>query len=548
MHKNYYLSPLAVSLSMAMSAGYAADPVALQTTLFTDLQSVFQLALPSAKTLASTPVRTPQVDTLQFVTQHTDTKNITHVRMQQYYAGFPVFGGYAIMHSNKSVERLLAVKHAATNDVKMNGMIYRGLKTELGQPSPAFIVHAKVALQQFKNRYLTDAVSEEQVTPMIYIDDQHQAFWAYKVSILVSHTDNMPERPTAIIDAQTLKPFLQWNDLKTVHSAVNGIGFGGNHRIGQYQFGSDLPLLSISRDNQSAICYMENKDVKVVDMEHKYSGSRNSMTFSCNQSTDLTEGTYWTGYNGDGYDQQNGAYSPSNDALYTGQVIKDLYREWYGLDVLKKQDLPMKLVMRVHYGTGFENAYWDSKQMTFGDGASMMYPLVSLGIGAHEISHGFTEQHSDLQYFGQSGGINEAFSDMAAQAAEYYSQGKNSWAIGAEVMKESSGYKALRFMDRPSRDGRSIDRADQYHEGIDVHHSSGVYNHLFYLLANDPLWDVKQAFHVMVKANMDYWTPYTSFEEGACGIINAAHDLGLSTENVKQALDQVAIDYVNCSE
>ena len=106
---------------------------------------------------------------------------------------------------------------------------------------------------------------------------------------------------------------------------------------------------------------------------------------------------------------------------------------------------------------GYENAFWDGKQMTFGDGDTMMYPLVSLGVGAHEISHGFTEQHSNLEYYGQSGGINEAFSDMAAQAAEYYSAKKNSWQIGPEIMKEDSGYEALRYMDKPSRDGSSID-------------------------------------------------------------------------------------------
>ena len=225
-----------------------------------------------------------------------------------------------------------------------------------------------------------------------------------------------------------------------------------------------------------------------------------------------------------------------------------MYSEWYNLHVLTVDEKPMKLVMRVHYGEGYENAYWDGEQMTFGDGDTMLYPLVSLGIGAHEISHGFTEQHANLEYFGQSGGMNESFSDMAAQTAEYFSVGKSSWAIGSEVMKEDSGYVALRFMDEPSRDGRSIDSADQYLEGMDVHYTSGVYNRLFYLLAHQPQWDVKQAFHVMVKANMDYWTPYSTFDEGSCGVINAAKDLGYSIDDVKQVLDEVAINYQACSE
>jgi pseudolysin len=253
------------------------------------------------------------------------------------------------------------------------------------------------------------------------------------------------------------------------------------------------------------------------------------------------------GYNGDGYDKINGAYSPTNDAMYAGYVIKHMYHDWYQIEALTNRDgSPMQLVMRVHYGDGYENAYWDGEQMTFGDGESMLYPLVSLGVGAHEISHGFTEQHSNLEYYGQSGGMNESFSDMAAQAAEFYSLGKTTWMIGSEIMKEESGYEALRYMDLPSKDGESIDTATEYNSGLDVHYSSGVYNHLYYLIANQPGWDARKAFDVMVKANMDYWTPYVSFDEGGCGVLSAAKDLGYNMDDIKRSLDLVAIKYSAC--
>ena len=116
-----------------------------------------------------------------------------------------------------------------------------------------------------------------------------------------------------------------------------------------------------------------------------------------------------------GGDGINGAYSPINDAHFFGGVIDGMYRGWFGVAPLSFQ-----LVMRVHYGRSYENAFWNGTAMYFGDGASYFYPLVSLDVTSHEISHGFTEQHSSLQYSGQSGGINEAFSDMAGEAAEYY--------------------------------------------------------------------------------------------------------------------------------
>ena len=534
MHHNYYLSPLAVALALGIaSPAKAAEPMFLQKASFAQVKQKFALAAQGISVAK---------DSLSFVSEHTDRNKVTHVRMQQQYTGFPVYGGYAIMHSTNTVKSLATTAQAK---VAMNGVIYEGLQTELGQPDASFVKNADAALQQFKAKYANKELSGENVIPMVYIDGKHKAHWAYKVSVLVHHQDKIPERPTAIIDAKTNHPFVQWNDIKTQKASVMGAGFGGNSKAGFYQYGTDLPYLDLTRDDSTEMCFMENTDVKVIDMDHKYSSRGRAMKFGC-PANDAN--IYLTGYKGDGYDKENGAASPTNDALYAGHVINHMYFDWYNANALTNADgSPMQLVMRVHYGDGYENAYWDGEQMTFGDGDTMMYPLVSLGVGAHEISHGFTEQHSNLEYYGQSGGMNEAFSDMAAQAAEYYSVGKSSWQIGSEIMKEDSGYDALRYMDKPSRDGESIDSADEYYGGLDVHYSSGVYNHLFYILANQPNWNSRLAFDVMVKANMDYWTPYTSFDEGGCGVISAAADLGYSVDDVKNSLKAVAINFDACT-
>ncbi len=511
MHHNYYLSPLAVALALGFaSPTRAAEPLPLQKASFAQVKQKFAIVTQGISVAK---------DSLSFVSEHTDRNKVTHVRMQQKYIGFPVHGGYAIMHSMNAAKALAA----AQANVAMNGVIYQGLQSELGQADASFVKNADVALQHFKAKYANKEVSDEKVTPMIYIDDAHKAHWAYKVSVLIRHQDKIPERPTAIIDATTSQSFVQWNDIKTEKASVNGSGFGGNQKVGVFQYGADLPYLDLTRDTSAQLCFMENTDVKVIDMEHKYSSRGKAMKFACPKND---SNIYMTGYKADGYDQDNGAASPTNDALYAGHVIKHMYAEWYNTDALTNADgTPMQLVMRVHYGEGYENAYWDGSQMTFGDGDTMMYPLVSLGVGAHEISHGFTEQHSNLEYYGQSGGMNEAFSDMAAQAAEYYSIGKSTWQIGGEIMKEDSGFDALRYMDQPSRDGESIDTADEYYSGLDVHYSSGVYNHLYFILANQPGWNARLAFDVMVKANMDYWTPYSDFDEGGEGVINAMKDL-----------------------
>lgn len=539
MQQKFYLTSLATSLALTMAISVeAATPMPLQKMPLSTLQHHFQLGLPGVKQV----LRAPSPDVLQFVNQHTDKNKMAHVRMQQQYEGFVVFGGYAIIHSQQTSSDVLAIQE----DVEMNGVIYQGLQSELGKPSATFIANGALALQQFKAPYTNKIVSEEQVTPMVYIDEQHKAHWAYKVSIFVKHDDQIPERPTAIIDALTYQPFVEWNDVKTAVTTVKGMGFGGNDKVGKIVYGTELPWLELTREDNK--CYMQNTDVKIVNMKHKYDSNNQPMAFTCKINKKNSGNVFWTGSKGDGYDRENGAFSPTNDALYAGHVIKHMYQEWYNVPVLKNaDDSAMQLVMRVHYGKGYENAYWDGEQMTFGDGDTMMYPLVSLGVGAHEISHGFTEQHAGLEYYGQSGGMNESFSDMAAQAAEFYSSGKNTWMIGSDIMKSASGVDALRYMDMPSKDGESIDSADEYTSHLDVHHSSGVYNRLYYLMSTHANWNAHKAFDVMIKANMDYWTPYSNFTSGACGILSAAKDLGFETDSIKESLTTVAIDYQHCT-
>ena len=434
----------------------------------------------------------------------------------------------------------------------MNGIVYRGLQAELGQADANFVKNGAVALEAFSTQYKGHTLSQQSVTPVVYIDSENNAHWAYKVSLHVTYDNKIPERPTAILDAQTLKSFVQWNDIKTeadLLSPAKAKGFGGNHKMGEYTFGAGTyPYLDITRNDAKQLCYMQNSNVKVIDMKHKTLTALSPMQFACPDAARTFDGIYMTGYKADGYDRANGGFSPSNDALYAGYVINHLYKDWYGVNALSKSDGSlMELVMRVHYGQDYENAFWDGEQMTFGDGESIFYPLVSLGVGSHEISHGFTEQHSNLTYYGQSGGLNESFSDMAAQAAEFYSVAQNSWMIGAEITKEDSGYEALRYMDVPSRDGTSIDSADQYYSGLDVHYSSGVFNRLFYLIATTPNWGVRKAFDVMVKANMDYWTPSSSFKEAGCGVLSATKDLSYSLDDVKKALQLVKVNIKSCS-
>eukprot|EP01083_Nonionella_stella_P146212 459550_1 len=100
----------------------------------------------------------------------------------------------------------------------------------------------------------------------------------------------------------------------------------------------------------------------------------------------------------------------------------------------------------------------------------------------------FTDRASGLVYDGESGGMNEAYSDIVGVCAGYHLRGWTRWKIGYETTKSKKVRKdALRYMYDPPLDGHSIGHYCRYRSGMDVHSSSGVYNKAAYLLRNSKI-------------------------------------------------------------
>ncbi len=493
----------------------------------------------------------------QPLNQQRDAKQTVHSRFQQYFRGYPVWGSEAVVHvpqgsllnGEQGLRQLLVVNN---NHTTMNGVIYQYLDADLVN-TPEYVFQnsqTEKALQQALQLHQQKAGNKNPATDtasqlIVYVDHNNRAHWAFHVSFVENKPAALPQHPNYILDAITLQVYQVWDDLKTLDSVAGG-GFGGNKKMGQLTYdglAANFPQLDIFRDAKTNTCYLQNTDITVQDMRAKEA----VMQFACADKSKQHNFVYWNAH----HDKINGAYSPGNDALYIGKIIKEMYQQWYGIPVLTQKGQPMMLHMIVH--ENMENAYWDGSAMYFGDGGPSFYPLVSLGIGAHEISHGFTQQHSGLEYYEQSGGLNEAFSDMAAEAAEFYATGQNSWMIGPEVMKAKD--KALRYMDEPTKDCQSgalpgqdcsINHAKDYNAETDVHFTSGVYNKMFYLLSTTPGWNTKKAFDVMVDANMNYWTPLTNFSEAACGVLDAAKDYGYKVDDITRAFSAVGIEVTSC--
>lgn len=168
------------------------------------------------------------------------------------------------------------------------------------------------------------------------------------------------------------------------------------------------------------------------------------------------------------------------------------------------------LLASVHYGTAYDNAFWDGGQMVFGDGDGQVFgrftrPVTIVG---HELSHGVVQSTADLAYQGQSGALNESVADVFGVLVEQFALGQEaeeaSWLVGEGLFGPTVAGRALRSLAAPGtayddpvlgRDpqpGHLRDYVETEDDNGGVHLNSGIPNRAFHLTASaigGPAWE-----------------------------------------------------------
>jgi len=438
--------------------------------------------------------------------QRTDFNGVTHYRYQQAYKGIPLWGTQTIVSRDRD-----------NRVVGLHGAVVQGTANDIGtipaKLDALSVLERMKTLHRQRNIGASWFFKNERYGTYIYADKNDRAYLCHVVSFFADTECGDPSRFIHFIEVKTGKVLRSFDML----AYAVGTGPGGNLKIGYYEYGIDYPGFGVTEN--SGICTMVTSDITTIDYEHKTQADA-PYSYTCYRNT---------------HEEINGGYCPLNDAHYYGQAVYDMYRSWYGTPPLY---FPVSI--GCHYRIDYENVFNDALTLVYGDGYDTYYPMVALDLIAHEISHGFTNSHSDLIYFGQSGGINESFSDLSGEAAKYYVRGFNNFMFCWEIVKDPDG--AVRYLHDPPLDGNSIDHVDDYYDGMDVHYSSGIFNKAFYLIATSAGWNTRMAFDIFAKANMDYWVPSTNFQQGAEGALAAAMDYGYPEDAVKNAFFAVGID------
>jgi Zn-dependent metalloprotease len=274
------------------------------------------------------------------------------------------------------------------------------------------------------------------------------------------------------------------------------------------------------------------------------------------------------------YDAGNGIQLPGNlvrqengdptgedavDEAYDGLgATYDLFFDVFQRDSLDGRGLP--LVASVHYDQKYDNAFWNGTQMVFGDGDGQIFNRFTIAVDVigHELTHGVTQYTAGLEYQGQSGALNESFSDVFGSLVKQYANKQSAdqadWLIGAGLLARGIKGKALRSMAAPGtayddpllgKDPQPATMAGYVNTTEDnggVHTNSGIPNHAFFLVATKlggNAWE--DAGHIWYQTLLRL-TPNAQFADAAALSITVAGELGQAQKDaVSEAWEEVGV-------
>ncbi|MCP3782355.1 M4 family metallopeptidase [Micromonospora sp. A3M-1-15] len=491
MRRTTLLGGLATAALLAAAGTLPATASAAPVSTDAFTRAVAQLKAHSGSAL----VADGQSFTLKNV--QTDADGTEHVRLNRYADGLPVLGGDTVVHLGKGNTWKGASQSLAAAPT-------RGAKARVSAATAG-----RVALAAS-----TAATRRVDGSQLVHDADAAGTTLAYEVVVGGAYADGTPSELHVLVDATTGKVRDSWEGVQ--RDGTGNTFHSGTVTVGSTLSGSTYQLADATRGGH-----------KTYDLNGGTSGTGTLVTSASNVFGDGTLANRQTA---------------AADAAYGAQETWDFYKNTFGRSGIRNDGVGA--YSRVHYSTNYANAFWQDSCfcMTYGDGGSGWYPLTSLDVAGHEMSHGVTSNTAGLRYSGESGGLNEATSDIFGTLVEFYaanSKDPGDYLIGEKLRTSGA---PLRYMDKPSKDGSSADCWSRSVGRLDVHYSSGVANHFFYLLAvgsgssaygNSPTCNGStvtgignaKAGAIWYRALTTYMTSRTDYAGARAATLSAAADL-----------------------
>ncbi len=261
---------------------------------------------------------------------------------------------------------------------------------------------------------------------------------------------------------------------------------------------------------------------------------------------------------------------PAADEAYDGAgATYSLFSEVFNRDSIDGNGL--RLDSTVHFRTGYDNAFWNGRQMVYGDGDEDL-PVnqrlfnrftIAVDIIGHELAHGVTQHTANLIYQGQSGALNESMSDvfgsLVKQRLLSQAAADADWIIGEGLFTANVNGMGIRNMKEPGtayndpvlgkdpQPGHMSNYVQTQADNGGVHINSGIPNRAFYITAFNLggfAWEkAGQIWYVTLKSKL---SESANFATAAAKSYEAARDLygqgSLEQQAVRAGWAEVGID------
>jgi Zn-dependent metalloprotease len=493
-----------------------ADKTVFGTKSFDDVERVKQISLDYLRN--DTANRSiGNTSELKAQSVEFDKLNMAHTKVRQTVNEVPVWEGEAIVHL-KSDGSLSTI----TDNLKESLFVNT-------QPNFSADEAIEIAEKMYGD---SAALTAKSIADLWVYQGDDRSHLAYRVQMRREDGTKDTAMPVIFVDAQTGENVFQYDNLQT--------GTGSSRYSG---------TVSISTSSSGATFYMEDL-------------TRKQGTFNMNNTGNTSTGTGGTQsrYTDTDDNWNTTAQQAGVDAHYGAAKTFDYYQSVHsrnGIDgnygpgtTTSAANGAALLVSRVHFGSGYNNAFWNGSNMTYGDGdGSQFTPLTTIDICGHEMTHGVTERTANLTYAKESGALNESWSDIMGSMVELYADGgavtADTWKIGEDAYTPGTAGDALRSMSNPNSVGDPDHYSVRIYSGTctpsnlndqcGVHTNSSISNHAYYLIAAGGTNRVSgiavtgigtsAAEKIFYRALTVYMTSGTNFAGARTATLNAATDL-----------------------
>jgi len=499
---------------------------------------------------SNTPLLLGEYDELQLISTQKDFLNFKHYRYQQNYKGIPVEGAVYLIHEkNEKVQTA-------------NGKLVHHLKVDVNP-----ILNEKQALSKalkFVNAesYAWEDPSYKELYKRIIKDDCYKLFpKGYLVIVNSEFTQKASNHYLAFkFDIYATEP----SSRKIVYvDACNGNILTAIEKINTCTNVNASGATAYSGNQNFIAC----KDTGAYILKSNIGVE--TQVFSANNTISYLRIPI---------SDENNFFNVdpvANEVHWATQKTYEYFLNTHNRNSL--DDEGMELINVVHYGEGYNSAFWNGYWMTYCDGDNSLHSsFASPDVVGHEMTHGVTEFSAGLKNYGEPGALNESFSDIFGEVVENYMRGSNDWLMGADftILHTKSCIRNLKYPNDPKATKRMPDtyygdfwqdvsvKCNSDNDKCGVHYNCGVQNYWFYLLCeggsgiNDFGYEytvesigMEKAAAIAYRNLTVYLTGNAKYIDARNGAVQAAKDLfGADSNEVEQTIAAwCAVGLGNCT-